>query len=567
MVSEVNKEVWSALESCLVPPSATQWYYPTILKKFLGTVVLLPTGIVTGVFTGVEKMGSVALSFFKSPAVPNPKSNFQLVVKDSRLWEKIGTDQEIEDELIKNPRGLYEPAIESVGTSTFQDSPYEVPDSQWAADAWQLKIPKADCPGTHVNLFKDYKTPEGRQALIKRLKEGLHVNHYRFSVEWSQLEPKQDAWNQDNMNVYINLCKDLRAAGIAPIVVLLHFSEPKWFHKLGSFEKEENINCFANFSEKVFTQLTQPHKGSPLVETFITINEPAVDAFSRYVLGTFSPGGFLPKNAVLRYLVSKFSPSGGLPSFTKAGLFLKNLLKAHIVVYNRLKEKELLTVKVGIVHQYLKMRPKYTVIMPATRYLTRLVNEVPMNFFKSGGKFDFKVPFFCNIEEQCEAPKTDFVGLQYYVRPIIGFGPSSYGEPMTEMPFHEDPAGVYKAILKTYEAFKKVPILVSEIGISTRNDQQRSRYMLRARYAIREAIKVLGKDLLGVSWWCLGDNMELERGMKQPFGLYAQTEKGLATEPKEGVKASIRVAKAWEERREAQRKATMAQFLKSKKAH
>ncbi|HEX4839243.1 MAG TPA: family 1 glycosylhydrolase [Rhabdochlamydiaceae bacterium] len=528
MVSDVNKEVWSALESCLVPPSATQWYYPTILKKCIGTVILLPTGIVTGVFTGVEKAGSFALSFFRSPAALNPKENFQLVVKNFSLWKQIGTDQQIEDELVDNPSGLKEPAIESVGTSTFQDSPYEIPDSQWAADAWQLKIPKADRPGPNVNLFKLYKTPEGRQELIRRL-EKLHVTNYRFSVEWSHIEPKQGNWNDSNMKVYIDLCEDLRAAGIAPIVVLLHFSEPKWFHALGSFENEDNIKCFANFSFKVFDQLTESYQGRPLVETFITINEPAVDAFSRYVLGTFSPGKFL--------------------NFAKAGLFLKNLLKAHIVVYDRLKEKELPTVKVGIVHQYLKMRPKYTVIIPATRYLTRLVNEVPMNFFKSGGKFDFKVPFLCNIEEQCKAPKTDFVGLQYYVRPIIGFGPSSYGEPMTEMPFHEDPAGVYKAILKTYEAFNKVPILVSEIGISTRNDQQRSRYMLRARYAIREATKVLGKDLLGVSWWCLGDNMELNMGMKQPFGLYAQTENGLATEPKKGVEASIRVAKAWKDRR------------------
>ena len=528
MVSEINKEVWSALESCLVPPSATQWYYPTILKKCIGTAILLPAGIVTGVFTGVEKAGSFALSFFRSPAALDPKKNFQLVVKDSRLWEKIGPVQQIEEELTKNLDGLKEPKIYSVGTSTFQDSPHRVPDSQWAVDAWQQKIPEADRPGVHVDLFKLYETSEGRQELIERLKEQLHVNHYRFSVEWSHIEPKQGDWNDSKMNVYIDLCKALRDAGIAPIVVLLHFSEPKWFHNLGSFEKEENIKHFADFSYKVFNKLTETYDGSPLVERFCTINEPAVDAFSRYVLGTFSPGNFL--------------------NFAKAGLFLKNLLKAHIVVYNRLKEKELPTVKVGIIHQYLKMRPKYSVIIPATRYLTRLVNEVPMNFFKSGGKFDFKVPFLCNIEEQCKAPKTDFVGLQYYVRPIIGFGPSSYGEPMTKMPFHEDPEGVYKAILKTYKAFNKVPLMLTESGISTDNDQQRSRYLLRLLYAIREAAKVLGEDLLGVSLWSLTDNMELNMGMKQRFGCYAQTKNGLATEPKKGVEAWIRVIKAWADR-------------------
>jgi beta-glucosidase len=327
------------------------------------------------------------------------------------------------------------------------------------------------------------------------------------------------------MQVYVDLCKDLRDAGIDPIVVLLHFSEPKWFHNLGSFEKEENIEHFAEFSSRVFTKLTENYNDRPLVEWFCTINEPAVDAFLRYVLGAFSPGRFL--------------------NFARAGNFLKNMLKAHGVVYRRLKAVFLPSVKVGITHQYLRMRPTNPLLIPPTRYFTRLINDVPMNFFSSGGKFDLKVPFLCNIEEQCAAPKVDFVGTQYYVRPFIGLmGATSYGEPMTKMPAHEDPAGIFEAIIKTHAAFK-APVLVTETGISTEDHLQRSRFMLRTRYAIREAAKVIGKDLLGLIWWCLGDNMELERGMTQPFGLYAQTEKGLTTEPKLGVLASVKVAAAW----------------------
>jgi beta-glucosidase len=524
MVNALNNTVWSALEQCLVPPSAsTTWYYSTLLKKSVGVIFLLPTGVVTGGLVGLEKVCSYALSKLTNPAPIDAKKNFQAVVDDARLWSQIGTEEEIERDLIENP--VRQPFIEGVGTATFQDSPHFCPDSQWAD--WILKkIPEADRPGDNLNLFELYKTPEGRRSVIERLQK-LHVTHFRFSIEWShiQTDMKVDPHlsSNSNMKAYIDLCKNLRDAGIAPIVTLLHFSEPKDFHARGSFENDENIYHFTHYCFCVVEFLTGDYKGRPLVEMFCTINEPAIDAFSRYVIGSFSPGQFL--------------------QFEKAGIFLKNLLKAHTSVYYLIKNRNLPTVQVGIIHQYLRMRPTNFLLIPILRYLTRLVNEVTMNFFRSGGKFELKVPFLCNIEEQCLPPQTDFVGTQYYVRPWIGLtGPTSYGEPMTKMPMHEDPAGIYEAIIETHKAFS-APVLVTETGISTDNDEQRRRYMLRARYAIREAAKDC--PVMGVSWWCLGDNMELERGMAQPFGMYPLTESGLAEEPKSGVEASIRVAHAW----------------------
>ncbi len=424
---------------------------------------------------------------------------------------------------------MEEPDIEGVGTSTFQDSPLFCPDSQWGKDGWQTKIPEADRPGLNSNLFELYKTAEGRQEVISRLKK-LNVTMFRFSVEWSHLEPKEGEWKEENMQFYINLCRDLRDSNIEPMVTLLHFSEPNHVHANGSFEKEENIGRFAHFAEKVFDHLTKDYKGRPLVEWFCTINEPAIDAFSRYVVGTFSPGLIM--------------------NFEKAGHFLKNALKAHCVVYNALKKKNLPSVKVGIIHQYLRLRPTNFLLIPILRCFNRLINEAPMNFFRTKGTFELKVPFRCNIYEETGLdPKTDFIGTQFYARAAIGpIGSTSFGEPMTMMPFLEDPAGIYEAIEETHKAFN-APVLVTETGISTDEDEQRNRFMRRIRYAMREAVKDFGKEnVLGMSWWCFGDNMELERGMRQRFGLFPLTKKGLSPDPKEGVKPSIEIAKAWRAR-------------------
>ncbi len=105
----------------------------------------------------------------------------------------------------------------------------------------------------------------------------LGVNSYRFSVDWSQIEPEEGKWNEENLEVYVDLCQHLRDRGMVPMVTLHHFSEPSWFHEKGSFEKEQNIKDFLKFSDRVFSKLTESYNGDPLVEYFCTINEPAIE--------------------------------------------------------------------------------------------------------------------------------------------------------------------------------------------------------------------------------------------------------------------------------------------------
>ncbi|NGX27770.1 MAG: hypothetical protein K940chlam6_01708, partial [Chlamydiae bacterium] len=366
-----------------------------------------------------------------------------------------------------------------------------------------------------------YKTNEGRAKIIASLQE-LGVNSYRFSIEWSQIEPKEGEWNETNLQVYVDLCKALRGAGIAPMVSLHHFSAPLWFHENGSFEKEENIDAFIRFSEKVFEALTtKSWGGTPLVEHFCTINEPGIEAFSRFIRGAFSPGCFM--------------------NFKRAACFLKGALKAHCLVYDKLKQNAPKSVKIGIVHQYLKFVPTNPLIFPTTHYLTRFINDASLNFFRTG-KFEFKMPFVNVTDENMPKPKTDFVGCQYYVRPVIGMmGPTGYHAPMTEMPFAEDPEGLYEAIIETHKAYK-APVIVTENGISTNDEEQRARYIPRALYAAQQAQKEIGdENFLGYYLWCFTDNFEWDMGMNpQRFGAFSKD--GFL---KEGAKVYANILNAW----------------------
>lgn len=511
--TDFHARVWADIEERLTP-------FPAGSKesKFLHVLPLIaeiPLGLALSCLQVINKILAYLASFSPWPRLPHPKDHFSSVLKDARLWEKLG---DVESQITLghgNPNFLC-----GTSTCTYQDSgDKHCRKSQWRK--WAEKIlPKENRSGSSANLFEMYQTEEGCKKVIDAL-EQLHVNSYRFSIEWSQIEPKKGQWNEAALAIYVNFCKRLRDRGITPVITLHHFSEPNWFHEDGSFENEQNIDSFIRFAERVVPELTKSYKGKPLVEHFCTINEPAVEAFCRFVRGAFSPGIVM--------------------NFKRAATFLKGALKAHALVYERLKKITPQSVKIGIVHQYLNMIPMNPLLFPVTHYLNRLMNQTVFKFFQTG-KFEFKMPFVNVTEESNLKPKTDFVGVQYYARPKLGlFGSTSDHAPMTQMPFLEDPEGLYEAIIECHKAFK-APVMVTENGISTYDDAQRARYMTRALYAAQRSAKEIGEEnLLGYFKWSFTDNFEWDMGMKpQAFGAFTQDLK-----LKEGAKAYARINRAW----------------------
>lgn len=446
------------------------------------------------------------------------KEDFSKVVNDSRCWNDL---PDMERDLFDSPPGKNPRFLWGTGTCTYQDSGFfHCPYSQWAE--WEKRCLNEDNrSGKSANLFEHYQS--NPNEVIGRLL-ALGVNSYRFSVEWSQIEPEKGQFCEDKLLIYLNFCKLLRNQRIEPMVTLHHFSEPQWFHDLGSFENENNICHFVAFCERIYSELTQEYKGSPLVGYFCTINEPGIESFNRFIMGSFSPGK--------------------TQDFQRAALFLKGALKAHCQTYRALKKING-KAQIGIVHQYLRFIPLEASFAPAANLLSHVVNETQLNFFKTGTFLMQITPDYKIIEEgDGTLPPTDFVGLQYYARPVIGNNAStSFHEPMTTMPFREDPEGIYEAITVSYDAYRK-PIIVTENGISTHDDAQRDRYLSRALYATKRAEDVIGSDnLMGYYLWSFVDNLEWNMGMRpQAFGAYRLDEGKISTNPKPGVALFVQLA-------------------------
>lgn len=447
--------------------------------------------------------------------------DFNRVLQDPSLWENISHDN---NNLLGhgNPDFLY-----GVGTSMYQDSgAMHCPDSQWSA--WEKQhLSPPEQSGASADLFALYKNDP--LAIIEKLKL-LGVNTYRFSLEWSHLEPAQGMFDREKLQSYLKFCRLLRDHHIQPFITLHHFSEPDWFHQLGSFEKTENIAHFRDFCRVVFEELIQTYQGKPLVQFFCTINEPGVDAYGRYLIGYFPPN--------LRGRVGR------------SARFLMNMLHAHCQVYDDLKSiagRDASNIKIGINHQYLQFYPTNFLMRPAAKLLNKF-NVAVLNFFKTG-RFEFKIPFICNvIADSVSKPKTDFVGVQFYARIFLGFkGAVAVNKPATSMlGVYEDPEGLYEAIVTCFEAFN-VPVIISENGISTQSDEQRARYLSRAFYAAEQAQLKIGADnMWGYILWSFTDNFEWFLGWTAHFGAFGLTSnRELNENYKLGTTPFVEKIKAW----------------------
>lgn len=337
----------------------------------------------------------------------------------------------------------------------------------------------------------------------------LGLNSYRFSIDWSFIEPVEGEFKQEAIDHYVNYCKKLGEAGIKPMVTLHHFVHPQWFEEKGAFEKTENIAHFLTFAVHVFKQL------SPHVELWCTFNEPTIYSFQSYVMGEFPPAK---------------------TDLHLAGIVTKNILKAHVMTYRTLKQlpggdKA----QIGLVHQYLKFEP-YSFWNPVEKipahFLNIMTHYCVFNFLKTGS-FSYKIPFKASVNEQnmvdlSQEKIIDFIGINYYSNPLITLfmttntqtmvQSSCYaGEYMTDMQYRAYPQGLYEMIEES--AVLKVPMYITENGIADDKDDRREYFIQSYLYAVSKALKK-GYNVRGYYYWSLMDNFEWAEGWGPKFGLY-----------------------------------------------
>ena len=332
----------------------------------------------------------------------------------------------------------------------------------------------------------------------------IGVNHYRFSIEWSKVEPKNGNYDPEAIQHYRDLCDSLLKNNITPVITLHHFTHPIWFEKLGAFEKRENIDHFIDYSEYAFNNLKD------LVPIWCTINEPSVFVSQGYFNGIFPPG---KKDPVL------------------ASVVLENLLYAHTKTYKHLKNLDGGDqAQIGLVKnifQFDPLRRWHILDWVFSKVLNNVFTNSTLDYFKKGHAI-FSLPGMVkkHLENNDAIGAMDFIGLNYYSRMHVK-GQANMSEPFifekrekdiqTDMEYALYPEGFYKA-LHTISTLEK-PIYVTENGVADRGNNIREIFIKRYLYALNKGIQD-GLDIRGYFYWTLMDNFEWAEGYKMKFGLY-----------------------------------------------
>lgn len=325
----------------------------------------------------------------------------------------------------------------------------------------------------------------------------LGTNAHRLSLEWSRIEPEPSVFDNRALDRYRQILQAMWDRGIEPMVTLHHFSNPLWLVEKGDFNRQIVVEYFQRYTAKVVQSL------GDLIPKWITINEPMVYVFMRYLAGIF--------------------PVGKHRGWWAAREAVNNLLHCHAVAYHTIKEV-LPQSEVGLAKNFPVWQPP-----PGGNFMHKwwanrvdwIFNEAWLKSMRHGRAF---WPFG-RSKIRGLANSMDFIGVNYHTRFYVKFPPrngfyetdwgpdaivsdGNYGEVY--------PAGLYQ-VIKRVLPYQK-PIYITENGVPDAADRLRPSFILTHLREIWRAINFC-YPVMGYYHWSLVDNFEWDRGWTQRFGL------------------------------------------------
>jgi beta-glucosidase len=300
----------------------------------------------------------------------------------------------------------------------------------------------------------------------------LGLGSYRFSVEWSRIEPEEGEWSTASLDHYRRIVAGGRERGLVPVVTFHHFTNPRWLANRGGWEAPDAPERFARFCATTAGAI------GDIIGRACTINEPNVVSGMGYLAGIFPPG---VRDVERRRAVSAA------------------LCRAHRLAVDELRSGPG-DFPVGLT---LSMT-EYQAVDGGEEKRDRIRRSMEDIFLEA-------------------TTGDDFVGVQTYSRMRVGpegaLGPEP-GVPVTTMGYERWPQGLEATIRRAWEVTGGTPVMVTESGISTDEDAERVSFVSEALEGVLRCIDD-GIEVLGYTYWSLLDNFEWALGYGPKFGLVA----------------------------------------------
>jgi beta-glucosidase len=338
----------------------------------------------------------------------------------------------------------------------------------------------------------------------------MHLGAYRFSVEWSRIEPKAGECDAAALHHYATMLRSLASRGITPMVSLHHFTNPVWIEKLGGWSNPEVVEHFVSFALKVVEEIGED------VQFWCTINEPTVEVGLGYAVGTFPPG------------------QQNLLHFWRAR---RNMVTAHRQLYEAIhslyRRRGWGKPQVSFAHHLSYVEP-YHRLNPLDRLAAWAYNRINNRYFLDR-----------------TSRWLDFVGVNYYFYRRLQFtigGPLIFAREVplpnaraSDLGWQVVPEGLYRLCTQLKRLGK--PIYVTENGLADAKDKTRQWSLVQHARAMHRAIAD-GADVRGYFHWSLTDTFEWENGYSARYGLVAVDFSNQKRTPRPSAKLYGQIASA-----------------------
>ena len=329
---------------------------------------------------------------------------------------------------------------------------------------------------------------------IELLKQLGH-KAYRFSIEWSRIEPEEGVRDEKALARYIDMLELLKSAGIFTCVTLWHFTHPQWFELKGGFSKEENLGYFVKHLEYLVPEIAH------LVDSWCIFNE--------LNLGYFTPENFAAKRVKL---------------------------KAHALgaaVVRSYSDKP-----VSTAHAYVPrvpLRPADEMDVAAAAMQNWNHNYFFFHAVRTGEIVlpGYDMEFMPELKNSC-----DFWALNYYHRGLVDsrkadlvgakFDFNSF-QPVAGAPYSREFCP--EVFVHEMAKFTDKPVWITENGVCADEDSFRIIYLMQQLEAMKEAMLLYNVDIRGYFHWSLLDNYEWGSFLPR-FGLVHVDHKTFKRTPK-----------------------------------
>jgi beta-glucosidase len=363
----------------------------------------------------------------------------------------------------------------------------------WNNDWWEHEHKEGTpCREPSGDACDSYNRYADDIALVREMGLGA----YRFSIEWSRIEPEDGEFSVAQLDHYRRMIAECHEQGVKPVVTFHLFSTPRWMAARGGWENPEIADRFGRFCERATA-----HFGD-LISIGCTINEPNVVSLIGYVVGAFPPG----KN-----------------DFSLWPVVNDNLVAAHRRGYEAIKSGPG-DFPVGLtlsMEEWWAPEGHEDVIEKS-----RAVHE--------------------DIFLEC-ARGDDYVGVQAYSRTRLNeqglpAGPEKGHEIVPSMGYEFRPQALEVTIRRAAEV-AQTPLYVTENGLGHDDDAKRIEYVQTALEGVGRCLAD-GLDVRGYFYWSLTDNFEWAYGYVPRFGLHEVDRTTFVRTPKPSAKWFGDIARA-----------------------